>query len=79
MAVFSRVSCTRTCEQLETGRFIPRGAAGQYDFEIMDMRTSLFITVYSRVLGLLRPVRGLAVVLTLANWPWRLCHSWIPS
>lgn len=31
------------------------------------MRTSLFFTIYSRVLGLLRPVRRLAVTLTLAN------------
>jgi ATP-binding cassette subfamily B protein len=31
------------------------------------MRTSLFFTIYGRVLGLLRPVRGLAVTLTLAN------------
>jgi len=31
------------------------------------MRTSFSFTIYSRVLGLLRPVRGLAVILTLAN------------
>jgi ATP-binding cassette subfamily B protein len=31
------------------------------------MRTSLFFIIYGRVLGLLRPVRGLAVILTLAN------------
>ncbi len=31
------------------------------------MRDSLFFSIYGRVLGLLRPVRGLAVVLTLAN------------
>jgi ATP-binding cassette subfamily B protein len=31
------------------------------------MRTSLFFTIYGRVLELLRPVRGLAVILTLAN------------
>ncbi|MCU0561904.1 MAG: glucan ABC transporter ATP-binding protein/ permease [Desulfobacterales bacterium] len=31
------------------------------------MRASLFVSIYGRVLGLLRPVRRLAVVLTLAN------------
>ncbi len=31
------------------------------------MRSSLFFTIYGRVLGLLRPVRRLAVILSLAN------------
>ncbi len=31
------------------------------------MRTSLFTTIYGRVLGLLRPVKGLAITLALAN------------